>query len=340
MTRLLIISTLFLLWACEDETPEVEAVRLPGLMEVPEGFPVVPESEGNAFTMDRWELGKQLFFDPVMSVDSSISCASCHEPTLAFSDNKAVSIGVEGRAGRRNSPSLANIAYHPYFTREGGVPTLEMQVLIPIQEHDEFDFNILLIADRLTADPQYVAMAEKAYDRVPDPYVITRALACFERSLLSGWSPYDQYVNDETTNSLSPAALRGMELFLSDRTQCSSCHSGFNFTDYSFTNNGLYEEYADPGRFRLTAEESDRAVFKVPSLRNVAITAPYMHDGSLSTLAAVVAHYNTGGYAHPNKAERIQPLGLTMEEQQDLVAFLESLTDPLFIENPLFQKGE
>lgn len=340
MRSLLVIGIMLLLWSCESVEPEPAEMSFPDLMELPEGFPAVPESEGNAFSKARWELGKKLFFDPIMSVDSSISCASCHAPDLAFSDDKAVSLGVEGRAGRRNSPSLANIAYHPYFTREGGVPTLEMQVLVPIQEHDEFDFNILLIAERMLLDDDYVTMSETAYERAPDPYVITRALACFERSLLSGWSSYDDYVNGRPEHSMSASALRGMELFFSDRTQCSSCHSGFNFTDYSFTNNGLYEDYPDPGRFRLTNEETDRATFKVPSLRNIALTAPYMHDGSLPTLEAVIAHYNSGGFAHPNKAERIQPLGLTSTEQDDIVAFLESLTDRLFIENPLFRKEE
>lgn len=338
-TRLLFIAAILLLSGCESAEPEAVVRSYPGLMELPPGFPDIPMSEGNEFTSERWELGKRLFFDPVMSVDSNISCASCHQPALAFSDNKIFSQGVSSREGRRNSPSLSNVAYHPYYTREGGVPTLEMQVLVPIQEHDEFDFNILLIAERMLTDSQYVRMSEEAYDRIPDPYVITRALACFERSLLSGWSPYDQYISGDHNHQLPAAALRGIELFFSERTQCSSCHSGFNFTDYSFTNNGLYEEYIDPGRFRLSGEEADRATFKVPSLRNVAVTAPYMHDGSLPNLASVVAHYNSGGYAHPNKAERIQPLGLTIAEQQDLIAFLESLTDPLFIENPLFQKG-
>lgn len=306
-------------------------------MEVPIGFPEVPESEGNTFTQARWELGKRLFYDPVMSVDSSISCSSCHDPALAFTDQRLVSLGVAERPGTRNAPTLANVAYHPYFTREGGVPTLEMQVLVPIQEHAEFDYNIVLLAERLQADSQYVQQAQTAYDRPPDPFVITRALACFERSFLSGNSGYDRYKNGVGDHQLSASALRGMELFFSDQTQCSSCHGGFDFTDYSFTNNGLYEVYEDPGRFRLTGEEKDRATFKVPSLRNVALTAPYMHDGSISTLPEVVAHYSEGVQEHPNKGEHVHPLFLTTAEQHDLVAFLESLTDFSFVENPLFQ---
>lgn len=325
---------IFLLVACQPE----EAVPLtpfPLLMEVPEGFPDIPYPEDNAFTEARWQLGKQLFFDPIMSVDASISCASCHQPELAFSDDQAFSPGVAQRLGTRNSPSLANIAYHPYYTREGGVPTLEMQVLVPIQEHNEFDFNILLIAERLLADSTYYQMALDAYEREPDPYVITRALACFERSLISGNSAYDQHQRGE--KNLPPSVLRGQELFFSERTQCSNCHGGFNFTNYAFANNGLYSNYEDLGRFRLTGEEQDRATFKVPSLRNVELTAPYMHDGSLATLEAVIEHYNSGGKDHPNKSPLLQPLLLNDQEKEDLVAFLKNLSDPLFIENPIFK---
>ncbi|MGH1434200.1 MAG: cytochrome-c peroxidase [Lewinella sp.] len=334
-TSLLGLLAVCLLVACQPE----EATPLqpfPALMEVPEGFPEIPYPEDNAFTEARWQLGKQLFFDPIMSVDASISCASCHKPELAFSDDKAFSPGVAQRPGTRNSPSLANVAYHPYYTREGGVPTLEMQVLVPIQEHNEFDFNILLIAERLRADSTYYQMALDAYEREPDPYVITRALACFERSLISGNSAYDQYERGE--KNLPPSVLRGKELFFSDRTHCSSCHGGFNFTNYTFANNGLYTNYEDLGRFRLTGKEQDRATYKVPSLRNIGITAPYMHDGSLATLEAVIEHYNSGGEDHPNKSPLLQPLLLNDQEKEDLIAFLQSLNDPLFNENPIFKR--
>ena len=275
-----------------------------------------------------------LFFDPVLSRDSSISCASCHLPRYAFSDTLTFSPGVDHAPGLRNAPTLANVAYHPYFTREGGVPTLEMQILVPIQEHNEFDFNILLIADRLQRDSIYQKLSWEAYDRAPDHFVITRAIACFERSLLSGNSRYDQYYSQGKSDALSAAELRGMELFFSEKTNCSGCHGGFNFTNYAFENNGLYEEYADPGRFRLTGLEEDRALFKVPSLRNIALTGPYMHDGSLTSLEAIIEHYNSGGKDHPHKKPLIQPLHLSTQERSDLVAFLHSLTDTRFVNNP------
>ncbi len=332
----IIFSAILVISACQDD--EVQIISAPtGLMELPKGFEPIEFPEDNEFSEARWILGKKLFFDPIMSSDSSISCASCHKPELAFSDDVSISPGVDERLGERNAPSIANIAYHPYFTREGGVPTLEMQVLVPIQEHAEFDFNIVLLSDRLSQEPDYVQMSVEAYDRQPDPFVITRALACFERSLISGFSPYDQYVHYDYSESLSDSEVRGMQLFNSDKTNCSTCHEGFNFSNYGFANNGLYEDYPDLGRMRLTGQESDRAMFKIPSLRNVGLTAPYMHDGSMKTLQDVIEHYDQGGKENAQKSELIKPLNLTEQEKRDLISFLESLTDQSFIDNPLFK---
>ena len=338
MYRLLLLTSLVLFFGCKKDAEIKEVTpQFPRLMEVPAGFPEIGHPEGNEFTKERWDLGKKLFFDPIMSADSSISCASCHAPELSFSDNKAFSFGVEEQIGTRNSSPLVNLAYHPYFTREGGVPTLEMQVLVPIQEHNEFNFNIVLIAERLKQISDYVEQSQSAYEREPDAFVITRSLACFERSLISGNSRYDQYHFQNNTATLTEEELRGMDLFFSEKTNCSECHNGFNFTNYSFQSNGLYEDYADNGRFRLTGDDSDKGVFKIPSLRNISMTSPYMHDGSLSTLEEVIEHYNSGGKSHPNRSEKIKLLHLTVQEKADLVSFLNSLTDDLFISNPLFQ---
>lgn len=305
---------------------------------VPKGFPEIVYPEDNAYTKARWQLGKKLFYDPIMSMDSSISCNSCHKQAFAFADFKATSPGVKNRPGVRNAPILSNLAYAPYFTSEGGVPSLEMHVLVPIQEHNEFDFNILLIEERLKRIPEYVEMSQKAYQRPPDYYVITRALANFERGLISGNSAFDKYKYHGQSEAMSKNAQRGYELFYSERTQCGSCHSGFNFTNYSFENNGLYEVYADEGRKRLTHLENDDARFKVPSLRNIELSAPYMHDGSIQTLEEVIEHYNQGGHPHKNKSELVKPLQLSAEEKQDLLAFLIALTDTDFIENEHFEK--
>lgn len=328
---------LLLFWACQKEQQPPLPEESAPLLVVPPGFPAPVFPEDNEWTAARFMLGKRLFYDPVMSRDRSVSCASCHAPNLAFSDSVALSPGVGGQAGKRNAPTLANVGYHPYFTREGGVPTLEMQVLVPIQEHNEFDFNILEIAERLKADSTYVRMSREAYGRDPDFYIITRGLACFERTLISGESRYDKFFFQGKINALSTSEQRGMNLFFSERTNCSSCHSGFNFTNYAFENNGLYENYTDPGRFRLTENPADLARFKVPTLRNAGVTAPFMHDGSLPTLSAVVEHYNSGGKYHPHKSPLIRPLGLSEQERRDLIAFLECLTDEPFLHNPTFK---
>ncbi|MBO6517206.1 MAG: cytochrome-c peroxidase [Bacteroidia bacterium] len=294
--------------------------------------------EDNRFTPERWALGKALFYNKALSVDSSISCASCHKLDLAFADSLPTSPGVRQRAGVRNAPSLANVGYHPYLTREGGVPSLEMQALVPIQEHNEFDFNILSITERLKEDVDLVEMSQAAYDRDLDYFVLVRALATFQRSLISGNSAYDRYHFQGQSDAMSSSQLRGMELFNSDRTNCSKCHGGFNFTNYAFENNGLYNVYNDEGRKRLTNLNSDLARFKVPSLRNVEVTSPYMHDGAVSNLAEVIEHYDSGGFDHTNKSHLIKPLNLTKLEKADLLEFLNALTDHEFITNSKFRE--
>ncbi|MEZ5017680.1 MAG: cytochrome c peroxidase [Flavipsychrobacter sp.] len=334
-TVALLLLVLLFSAACERQVPLVTTIK--DVTIAPKGFPEIPFPEENPYSKAKWELGKKLFYDKALSVDHSISCASCHKVANAFSDNIAKSFGAGNAAGTRNAPTLANVAYHPYYTREGGLPTLEMQILVPIQEHNEFNYNIIDIAERLNQIPEYVAESKAVFNRVPDAYVITRALATFERTIVSGNSQYDRYTNGND-RAITAAAKRGMTLFFSDKTNCSSCHSGFNFTSYGFENNGLYKDYPDNGRERLTGKVEDRARFKVPTLRNIAVTAPYMHDGSIATLEAVVQHYNSGGVVHPNKNTIIRPLGLTKEEQADLVAFLRSLTDDEFITNQSFQE--
>jgi cytochrome c peroxidase len=326
-----------LMFSCQNDKM-AEPLLFPALMEIPEHFPDVEFPEGAEFTLDRWKLGKKLFYDEVMSIDSSISCASCHKQELGFSDDIAFSLGVEDRLGTRNAHTLANVAYHPYFTREGGVPSLEMQIFVPIQEHNEFAFDIVLLAERLATDSVYIEMAQKAYDRTPDPYSIVYSLACFERSLISGNSAYDKYLNNTDNHGMNESALRGMDLFFSEKTNCSQCHNGFDLSNYAFENNGLYVEYEDEGRLRLTGLESDRALFKVPSLRNIVLTAPYMHNGSIATLDDVIEHYTSGVQNHPNKNPIVQTIELSDIEKDDLIQFLESLTDHTFINNPFFRE--
>lgn len=300
------------------------------LVDVPPGFPEQAYPADNQPTPERVRLGTMLFYSNELSRTRTVSCASCHDPALAFSDGRATSIGVDGRVGRRNAPSLANIGYQPYFMREGGVPTLEMQVLVPVQEHDEFDMNMLDVVARLQLDTLLQSLSRSAYGRDVDAYVVTRAIACFERTLVSGRSRADQ-------NRLTSQEERGRSLFMSSRTGCSTCHGGVLYTTHEFTNNGALASYTDVGRFRVTNTASDRYLFKVPSLRNVGVTAPYMHNGSIATLRDVIDRYNRGGMGHPATDARIVPLGLRDDECADLEAFLHSLTDDGFLTDPRFR---
>ncbi len=327
---------LFVVLSCSKETNTI-AVKPLEVGGLPPGFTSIEYPEGNEFTVDRWSLGKKLFYDPILSKDGKISCASCHSPELAFSDDVALSLGSDMAIGTRNSPTLTNVAFHPYFTREGGVPTLEMQILVPIQEHNEFNNNIVDIAKQLATNNEYIDLADKAYGQDINPFVITRALANFERTLISGQSLYDLEINYNIPGSMSDQAIRGMKLFESNRTNCSTCHAGFNFTNYTFQNNGLYLHYSDEGRARLTQNKEDQAKFKVPTLRNVSLTAPYMFNGLFQTLEEVIEHYNSGGYAHVNKSDLIHPLNLSSQEKEDLLSFLLSLKDENFINNKYFR---
>lgn len=331
--------SIYLFQSCVKDKSSQVIQGLDEIISIPKGFPAMEFPKDNAFSKVRWELGKKLFYDPVLSIDNSISCASCHKTNLSFADDKAFSPGAFNRPGVRNSPSLANVGYQPYLLREGSVPTLEMQVLVPIQEENEFNHNIVDIAMILDSIPEYVNMSIEAYNRRPDAFVITRALATFQRSLISGNSPYDKYTFQGQSNVLTENQKRGMNLFFSARTNCSQCHSGFNFTDYSFQNNGLDTVYADQGRIRFTGNEGDRALFKVPSLRNIEVTAPYMHNGEFKNLEDVINHYNKGGAAHVNKSDLLHPLKLNKQEKEDLIDFLKSLTDIEFINNPQFIKN-
>ncbi|MFI5202905.1 MAG: cytochrome-c peroxidase [Flavobacteriales bacterium] len=307
-------------------TTESDSLRI----DFPSHFPKPNIPSENYFTEDRVALGKEIFFSTVFSYDGKISCASCHIPELAFADTAIISKGVNGRKGFRNSPSLVNIAWHAVFMLDGGVPTLEMQALAPFSGHDEMDFSLSQAVEILNNDKELTALSKKAYNRIPDAYVITSALACYQRTLFDGNSRYDTYVIDSVANPLSASEKKGMQLFFSEKTGCASCHGGMLFSDYTYQNIGLYEHYADSGRSRITLRVKDSGKFKVPSLRNVSVTAPYMHDGSLKTLEEVVRFYETGGKKHVNKSHMMKKFTLTNEERAALVDFLKTLTGNTF----------
>ena len=304
---------------------------LTSINQIPAGFPQMNIPLDNQFTLERWKLGKKLFYETKLSLDSSISCASCHKIEFAFSDNVSLSSGVFDAPGTRNAPTLTNIGFQPYYTKEGGIETLEKQVLIPIQEHNEMNFNILDAGKRLNEIDAFKKLSLETYNREMDYYVITRALACFERTIVSSNSKYDAFLKNNAI--LTSEELNGKNLFFGNKTNCSSCHSGILLTDFSLQNNGLYENYIDKGRYRLTLDTIDIGIFKVPTLRNVQFSSPYMHDGSMITLKDVVEHYNEGGKNHINKSNLIKPLNLSEDEILDIVSFLETLSDFDFISN-------
>ena len=218
--------------------------------------------------------------------------------------------------------------------RDGVNPSLEAQVLVPIHEKNEFDFHILLVVERLKKRSDYIDLFQKAYNSIPTPNFVTKAIACYERTLISGNSRFDLYYYQNSTSSLSKSELRGMNLFF-NKLNCVQCHSGFNFSNGEVVNNGLYAEYKDIGKMRVSLLEKDNGCFKVPTLRNIAITGPYMHDGSIISLEEVIDHYSKGGNANKYRHEFIKPFDITEREKNDLVSFLKSLTDSSFIEDYL-----
>lgn len=318
----------------EKKLPEIDTRPYP--LEIPVGFPELIIPKDNALTISRVALGKQLFYEPLLSLDSTLTCASCHILSKGLADNLAISPGVGGKMGFRNPPTLTNVAYLTRINKDGGVVKLGLQALVPIEDEDEMHLPIREAANRLAEQSKYVELAQKAYGRNPDPYVISRALAAFERTMISGDSPYDRYTFQNKKEVLSPTELSGKDLFFSEKTNCSKCHTGFNFTDNSFKNNGLYLDYKDFGRMRVTSLEKDKGLFRVPTLRNVGLTAPYMHDGSVADLEAVLDHYTSGGVQHPNQSTLVRPFELSLSERADLIAFLHTLTDSTFINNQEF----
>ena len=289
-------------------------LRLLAALVIPLGLDLyLPVPEENPLTVEKIELGRRLFNDRRLSRDGSIACASCHNPDRAFSDGRAVPVGVFGREGRRNAPALINRGYGRAFFWDGRARTLEEQVLKPIEDPNEMDLPAADAASRvgLTAED------------------LSRALASYVRSILSGNSPFDRFVNGERT-ALSAEQQAGLQIFRG-KGNCTACHVGPNFTDEKLHNTGVAwrPSSASTGSGQAGAfadEGAGNGTFKTPTLREVAHTAPYMHDGSIPTLEEVVDFYDNGGRSNPNIDPEIHPLHLSVEEKQALVAFLNSLS--------------
>jgi cytochrome c peroxidase len=259
----------------------------------------LPTPETNPVTREKAALGKRLFFDKALSRDRTVSCATCHLPERAFTDDKPVAVGIAGRKGKRRTPTILNRAYGKSFFWDGRAATLEEQVLLPIQSPEEMDMTIPETLARLNIDAA----------------TLSQALATYVRTILAGDSPYDRYLNGDRT-ALTPQQAAGLRLFRG-KANCSSCHIGTNLTDEQFHNTALPNS-GDEGK-------ANRA-FKTPTLRDAARRAPYMHDGSLATLEDVIEHYDKGGEEDPLADPEIRPLKLTPGEKRDLRAFLDALS--------------
>lgn len=325
-----LFGTIVLIKSCgtkPEETIPTKAEKY--LIQYPLGFDTINSPADNLLTVDGVALGKKLFFDASFSADGKISCGSCHKPEFAFADTVVTHKGVHDSSNIRNTPSLINIGFHPYFDYDGGVPSLELQVLVPVEGEDEMQTNLLKIAEKMKKDPEYVRLSKKAYNREPDPFVIVRALASYQRSLVSSGSRYDLYKKSNGKKGMTEDEIAGMNLFFSEKTNCSKCHNGFLFSNFKFEAIGLNNTTNDSGRTRVTVDPLDVGKFKTQPLRNVAKTPPYMHDGSLKTLTDVIEFYDKGGNNKRNRSPFIKPLGLTPIEKEQLMKFLICLNDTL-----------
>ena len=303
----------------------------------PLGLPPLPIPPDNPPTAETIALGRRLFYDPRLSVDNTVSCASCHKPALAFSDGRQLAEGVRQQKGRRNAPSLLNAAYREAFFWDGRSPSLEAQAREPVQNPLEMAHTLQGVVERVMADSSYRAAFEKAFGPGPVTYEeMGKALASFERTLLCGNSPFDRYFYGHDPTALSESAKRGLEVFRNPAEgNCATCHSIGDqhalFTDNKFHNDSVgptsdNDDPVDLGHYLITRIEADKGAFRTPSLRNVALTAPYFHDGSRATLQDVIGFYIRGGNPVRYRDKEIQSIWLSGQDRADLQAFLESLT--------------
>jgi cytochrome c peroxidase len=307
-------------------------------LNIPPGLPPMKIPADNPMTIEGVSLGRKLFYDNILSKNSLMNCGSCHHLETYFVDsNNAFSIGVDGIAGTRNSMPLFNIGYNPTFFWDGGSPSLEAQVLGPITNPVEMHESIENVINKLQQHPQYPTLFNQAFgtDKISSALVF-KAIAQFERTMISGNSKFDRYLAGK--EPLSLAELRGKDLYLSEKKgDCFHCHSyGSTFTDFEFRNTGLDSIPVDKGRALITRLVTDEGKFKTPSLRNIAFTAPYMHDGRFTTLRQCIEHYNRNFKYTNNLSPELKNIPknrLNEDEINDLIAFLNTLTDEEFIKN-------
>ncbi|MGE0610265.1 MAG: cytochrome-c peroxidase [Pirellulales bacterium] len=297
------------------------------------GLPPLPVAADNPQSAEKIELGKQLYFDKRLSRDNTVSCASCHDPAKGWSNGEAVATGINGLKGGRSAPTIINAAYQYYQFWDGRALELEGQALGPIQNPIEMNLTLEEAVDKLDKIAGYREQFEKVFGSRVTSEGIAKAISAFERTVLSGDAPYDRFKAGDK-QALSEAAERGRVVFF-NKAHCSACHAGANFTDGAFHNIGvgMDDKEPDQGRQAQSGLLGDRGAFKTPTLREIARTAPYMHDGRLKTLEDVVEYYAKGGTPNPQLDEEIYPLKLTAEQKADLVTFLkEGLASPHYPE--------
>jgi len=351
------IAILCLLGACSDANKS----STPYQWNLPQNFPKPEVPNDNPMTEAKVELGRALFYEPALSGNRAMSCRTCHQIEYAFSEPKKVSSGATGQFLRRNALALINIAYNSDFTwAHSGLGSIEQHMLIPLFSESPVEMGMTgYQQDILTRfnTNDYKKLFANAYgSEVVSLDKMVKAIACFVRSLTSFNSPFDNYAYRNQDDALNESELRGLELFFSEKLECFHCHGGFNFTQSSkhefqtldlrvFHNTGMYNTdgkgsypVSDRGLIEITLNPQDMGRFRAPTLRNVAFTAPYMHDGSIDSLSQVIQFYAQGGRGdginNPYKSQFIQGFELTEQEASDLLAFLHSLSDESFVNNP------
>ncbi len=345
----LIAGAMVLLGCCSrmerDSLAHIPCAPAPYALEEPEGFVRMIIPGDNPLTVEGVELGRLLFFDPMFSADSSISCASCHLPELAFSDGMSLSTGVAGRRGRRNAPSLANVGYYyKGLFWDGRVATLEAQSLHPVEDSLEMSNAWPEVERRLRAHPSYPVLFRKAFGirhaGEINGDLAAKALAQFQRTLISANSKFDRKMRGEV--EFTAREQRGWTIFFDasmdvPHSECAHCHADPLFSTLEFANNGIdavktLEDFSDRGRGAVSGNRYEYGAFRVPTLRNIALTAPYMHDGRFATLEEVIEHYAAGGHYADNLNPNIMPLRLNAQDKADLIEFLLTLTDTAFVQ--------
>ena len=336
-----------LIWGgCNQPCDDEPYVTTPYELQIPAGLPSMDPfiPADNPMTVEGVALGRKLFYDPLLSGDNTQACASCHLQENGFSDPRQFSEGIDGSIGNRNAMAIINLGWNQFgFFWDGREATLEDQALKPVTNPIEMNTTWPEVEAKLNAHAEYPELFKKAYDvDYIDSLTVAKAIAQFERTLISGNSKFDRYYNQQA-EQLTEQELRGFVLYTTEEADCFHCHGlGAFMTDNRFHNNGMDTDFSsDEGRYLVTGDDADKGKFRTPTLRNIELTAPYMHDGRFFTLEQVVDHYSE----HVQMSETLDPLmelvgvggaQLTQQEKEDLIAFLKTFTDTEFINNPDF----